>query len=73
MGSLSDGNWVPVAEAPAHDFHYAYKVDSSAPGAFLLTTEFNVDISRLTLATYYIQARLDGAVVAQTPLTLRGF
>ena len=65
-------NGVSVASAPNHPFFYQRNVDPEAPGAFVLTTGFNPDLTNMgQLGTYYIEAWLDGARVAYTPLTLR--
>jgi hypothetical protein len=68
----ANGSPYVVAHAPEQRFIYGYRVDSEAPGGFVLTTEFNLDLMRMgNLGTYFIQAFLDGEIVAQTPLTLR--
>jgi hypothetical protein len=71
MGIQND-QWVQVAQAPEHRFAYSYQVDRYAPGAFALTTEFELDLAPLHLPeTYYVQAWLDGELLAQTTLRLR--
>ena len=73
MVGRSGETWVTAASAPEEPFLYGYKVDPSAPGAFLLTTEFNLDLRPIEhmLGLFYIQVFVDGEFVAQTPLTLR--
>src|ERR1700685_2851068 len=39
--------WVQVAEAPPYTFQYHYGADPVAPGGFVLTTEFNLNLSTL--------------------------
>ena len=68
---LREGAWISVADAPDHRFAYGYKMDASGPGAFMLTTEFNLDLTTLgTLGVFYVQVSVDGKVEQQTPLTL---
>jgi hypothetical protein len=72
MLGLRGETWVSVADAPDQNFGYAYRIDPSAPGAFMLTTEFGLNLTTLgPLGTFYVQALVDGVMVAQTPLTLR--
>ena len=60
-----------VAEAPDHQFQYGYKIDSSGPGGFVLTTEFDVDTQPIGLPIRgLVLAFLDGAAIASSPLTL---
>lgn len=66
------GGIAVMAYAPDHTFIYMNKVSLSAPGACLLTTNFKVDVAKLgELGTFYVQALLDGKLVAFAPLTLR--
>ncbi len=63
---------VVAAEAPEYRFVYGRKIDFSGPGAFNLTTDFNLDLRPLgDLGHYLIVVSLDGQLVARTPLTLR--
>ena len=74
MLGWNGSGWVPVANAPPYTFQYQYTADPTAPGAFLLTTEFNLNLSTLGIepfATYYVQALLDSELITQTPVTLR--
>jgi len=69
---LRNGNWVIVANAPPHYFRYSYGIVYSAPGAFMLTTEFTLDLTTLgELGTFWIQLLVDGILEEQTPLTLQ--
>jgi hypothetical protein len=69
---LRNSNWVVVANAPPHAFVYSYALVPSAPGAFMLTTEFNLDLTTLgQLGTFWVQLLLDGNMIEQTPLTLQ--
>ena len=62
---------VIVAEAPEFQFLYGF-VDGVEQGAFSLSTEFNVDTSKVRVpAPYQIRLKLNGVVVAQTLLMLR--
>jgi hypothetical protein len=58
-----------VASGEPYPFAYGYGAEPSAPGGFMLTTEFNLD-SSAPGGTYDIQAWLDRVLVARTPLTL---
>jgi hypothetical protein len=70
--ALRNGQWVSVAEAPDHGFIYSYRLDPTGPGAFLLTTEFNLDLTDIgELGTFWVQLMIDGQLVAQTPIMLR--
>lgn len=61
-----------VASAPDQSFLYGYKIDPYGYGAFALTTEFTLDLTKMgQLGRYFIQALLDGSVVAATPFMLR--
>jgi hypothetical protein len=72
MLGVRNNSWVTVANAPPHDFAYSYGVVVNAPGAFMLTTEFNLDLTTLGgLGTFWIQLLVDGVLVEQTPLTLQ--
>ena len=63
---------VLVASAPEYRFVYGNKLDHLGPGAFNLTTDFNLDLRPLgTLGNYTISAYLDGQRVAGAPLMLR--
>lgn len=71
IGRGSDGKTFVAASAPEQRFVYGYKIDPNGPGAFVLTTEFTLDLSNMgNLGTYMIQAFLDGEIVAETPLRL---
>jgi hypothetical protein len=64
--------WEAIATAQDHSFFFGYNVDPSGPGAYFLTTEFVIDVSRLThMGTCFVQALLDGERVAMAPITLR--
>lgn len=66
----SDGSL--VADAPEHPFLYGYRVDPRGPGAYILTTEFNIDVTRLAMpCDCLIIASLDGNAVARAPVMLR--
>jgi hypothetical protein len=70
--ALRGGRWVSVATAPPHGFAYSCGTLSSAPGAFMLTTEFNLDLNTLgELGTFWVQLSVDGEIVEQTPFTLQ--
>ena len=72
MVGRSGENWVVAADAPEERFEYGYKVDASGPGGYMLTTEFVLNPQVMgSLGLYFIQAVLDGDLVAQTPLTLK--
>ena len=63
---------VIVASAEASEFEYGYKVDPTGNGGFSLRTEFNVEVSRIPASgTYWMNAHVDGHLVARTPVTLR--
>ncbi len=71
VGEGSNG-WYEVASAPVRSFSYGFKIDPNGPGGYNLTTNFSVDVTKLDLAsTFFVQAWLDGAHVAQAPITLR--
>ena len=66
------GGWETVAETTEREFVYSHRLSLTAPGACLLTTEFNVNVDMLGgLGTFYLEAWLEGKMVAHTPLTLR--
>jgi hypothetical protein len=61
-----------VASAPDAFFKWVLSSDPGVPAAFVLSTEFTIDLTQLVeLGTYYIESRLDGVQVAKTPVTLR--
>lgn len=61
-----------VAAANPHNFAYGHRINFNGPGGLVLTTEFNLDLSKLAgFGLFYIQAVLDGEIVATVPLTLR--
>lgn len=64
---------VPVAEAPEHPFFYGFAPDiPNGPGAFSLSTEFNLDTSKVRVPSpYLVRLRLNGVVEGQTLLMLR--
>lgn len=65
-------HWDVLAAAPPQPFLYGYKLDPSGPGAFALSTEFNLNVERLGgRGTVFVQALVDGQLVTQTPLMLR--
>ena len=69
---LRGGKWVSVVTAPPHGFAYSRGTLASAPGAFMLTTEFNLDLYTLgELGTFWVQLSVDGEIVEQTPLMLQ--
>lgn len=71
MTGLRRGEWISVAHAPPHAFVYSYRMAADGPGAFMLTTEFNLDLTTLgELGTFWVQLSVDGAQVEQTPITL---
>lgn len=71
LTALRNGKWVRFADAPDHAFVYSYRMDPSGPGAFLLTTEFNLDLTTLgELGTFWVQLLVDEELIEQTPLTL---
>ncbi len=73
LGRWEDEKWVPYAAAQPRTFVYGRKVDPTAPGAFILTTEFNLDLRPMpaALGTFLVHASLDGESCAWAPLTLR--
>ena len=72
MARAKDGQWDTVARADDYKFRFGQRLSLIAPGACVLTTEFNVTLAPLgELGTFYLQAWLDGVMVAQTPVTLR--
>jgi hypothetical protein len=71
MMGRRDSNWIPLAGAPPKVFKYGYNLNPSGPGGFVLSTEFNLDMNKTGFGLFYIQALLDGQLVAQVPLTLR--
>jgi hypothetical protein len=73
MLGIRNGGWVVVAEAPPHVFVYSYGTlpPGVGPGAFMLTTEFNLNLTTFgELGTFWIQLSIDGEVEEQTPITL---
>jgi len=61
-----------VVSAPQYRFVFANRLDFSGPGAFNLTTDFNVDINQLPALGYFtVVVFLDGERVATTPIMLR--
>jgi hypothetical protein len=71
LAGLRGGQWVSVADAPPHSFVYSYRMDPTGPGAFMLTTEFNLDLTTFgDLGSFWVQLSVDGEYVEQTPLTL---
>lgn len=65
------GQWTSAAEAPPHTFTYSYRMDPNGPGAFILTTEFNLQVVKLgEMGTFWVQLSVDGKQVEETPLTL---
>jgi hypothetical protein len=71
LAGLRDGKWTSFAEAPPHTFVYSYRLDPNAPGAFMLTTEFNLDLATLgELGTFWVQLAVDGEIIGRTPITL---
>jgi hypothetical protein len=74
MFGWRNGGWIVVANAPPHPFVYSYAgvgPETGAPGAFLLTTEFTLDLNTFgELGTFWIQLTVDGMLEEQTPITL---
>jgi hypothetical protein len=74
MLGMRNGQWSIVAEAPTHFFVYSYgppESPISGPGAFMLTTEFNLDLTTFgELGTFWVQLSVDGVLEEQTPITL---
>lgn len=69
--TVTDSQAQVVSSAPVCQFHYGYAINAVGPGGFILTTEFQLDVSALSLpATCLINAYLDGEYVAHTPLML---
>ena len=65
------GRLVAVATAPVANFVYSYAVVPNAPGAHMLSTEFNMNVAILgELGTYWLQLSVDGELEEQTPITL---
>lgn len=61
-----------VGSAPPYNFIFANRVDTTGPGAFNLTTEFTIDMTRLPRFDYYFVAVfVDGNRIGGTPLMLR--
>lgn len=74
MLGFRNGGWAVVAEAPPHTFVYSYRAlpPGVGPGAFMLTTEFNLNLATLgELGTFWVQLSIDGEVEEQTPITLQ--
>ena len=73
MLGIRNGAWAVVAEAPPHNFVYSYGTlpPGIGPGAFMLTTEFNLNLTTFgELGTFWIQLSVDGELEEQTPITL---
>jgi hypothetical protein len=71
---VSDRTGAFIAQAPPYNFVYGYKVDPAGVGGFVLTSEFNLDVSQISLPTScLVSAFLDSEPnpVAKTPLILR--
>jgi hypothetical protein len=69
--TANDRNAGLITQAPDYRFQSGYRIDPSGPGGFVLTTEFNIDVSLLRLpTTCVVNAFLDSQLVAHTPLTL---
>jgi hypothetical protein len=69
--AFRENGWTRVADAPEYKFAYGYRMDPNGPGAFLLTTEFNLNLLTVgPLGVFYVQLILDGELAAQTPITL---
>lgn len=67
----ASGESFRIAEAPEASFKYARNLVKTGPGAFMMTTTFNLELAPLgSLGTYFIEAHVDGKRVAETPLTL---
>ena len=75
MLGIRNGQWTVVSSAPPHPFYYGYGAigpPAGAPGAFMLTTEFLLDLTTIgELGTFWIQLAVDNELVEQTPLTLQ--
>jgi hypothetical protein len=66
-----NGEWVSAADAPPHAFKYSYRMDPGGPGAFMLSTEFNLEVAKIgELGTFWIQLSVDQKDIERTPLTL---
>ena len=73
MLGIRNGSWAIVAEAPPHVFVYSYGTlpPGIGPGAFMLTTEFNLNLTTFgELGTFWVQLSIDGELEEQTPITL---
>ena len=69
---ITNPNGQPIAEAQPFPFNYGYKVDPNGPGAFILATEFNIDVTRTGLPVNgLVSAFLDDQSVTCVPLMLR--
>ncbi len=67
----ANGESIIVADAPEAPFRYGRNILKTGPGAFMMTTTFNLELTPLgSLGTYFIQALVDGKRVAEVPLTL---
>ena len=72
VGVSEGGNF--ISRTPPHSFQYGYKIDPSGAGGFILTSEFNLDVSQLRLPMNdFVCAYLDTLPepVAKTPLMIR--
>jgi hypothetical protein len=45
MSGKREGRWTIVADVPPYPFNYSYRLDPGGPGGFMLTTEFNLDLT----------------------------
>jgi hypothetical protein len=71
---VSDQQGHIIARTAPYGFQYGYKLDPSGPGGFILTSEFNLDVTQMRLPLYcLVSAFLDdiGDPVAKVPLLLR--
>jgi len=72
MVGRNDEDWVVVADAPEERFVYGHNIDPSGPGGYALTTQFTLNPQVMgSLGLYFVQALLDGDLLAQTPFMLK--
>jgi hypothetical protein len=68
---LVRGDGYIAAHTTPLQFTYGYSIDPSGPGAFYLTTNFDLLASESMPGNYAVVAFVDGVAVARAPLMLR--
>jgi hypothetical protein len=71
---VSDQTGNTITQTSPYAFQYGYKIDPSGPGGFILTSEFNLDVTKLKLPTCCLVSAFLDAIpqpVATIPLMLR--